>query len=289
MVACICSLMFVCMYALACFLCLIWACDALEALVAPSRSCRCLSMEECCEGHNAILNASHATHTREVTNIYTTVKNTQTRHYCWSFVSIRFTKSSHVWREWNAEAASLLILCTAVTCWFFGGLPGPGVFRLSFVKEPQGPCRGWLEHTWQFELLGRSAEISPNWLWRLAVSLCLEMVCCCALCISWVFGGHGGRKGFFRNQWGGWWGQRPWHAAEEGNREHERCTIRPAVELFLELHHHLNYITWSPLPSFHLPYLCGGLHGQDTGNNNTVIPLHNSAPKQDHLINFGSI
>lgn len=90
---------------------------------------------------------------------------------------------------------------------FLGALSlseGPGLLRLSFVKEPRGPGRGWLEHTWQFEPLGLSAGITPNWFWRLAVSLRLEMVCCCALCIGWGFGSPGGRKGFFRNQWGGW-------------------------------------------------------------------------------------
>lgn len=222
--ACICSRMFVCIYVLACMLCLIWGCDALvlrrqEALVAPSWARSCLTMEECWRGHRAsafLSDAPHATHT-----LMKSYKHLQRCHK-------KKTKTKHApppppalgahafHRRLTCEegdstytdAASLLTVYTAVTCKFPGGprglYEGPGVLRLSFVKEPQGPCRGWLEHTWQFESLGRSAGITTNWLWRLAVSLRLEMVCCCAPCIGWGFGSHGGRKGFFRNQWGGW-------------------------------------------------------------------------------------
>ena len=75
--------MFVCMYALACMLCLIWGCDALvlrrqEALAAPSWARSCLTIEECCRGHTAsafLSVAPHATHAHmKVTNIYSAVK-----------------------------------------------------------------------------------------------------------------------------------------------------------------------------------------------------------------------
>lgn len=197
----------------ACMLCSIWGCDALalrrqEALVAPSWARSCLTIEECCRGrththtHTASAFLSDAPHaTREVCNICST--NT-----CEHF-GAHAQKSLRVWAErMQIQRQHLCRLYTLL--WHAGFLEapglseGPGVLRLSFVKEPQGPCRGWLEHTWQFEPLGRSAGITPNWLWRLAVSPRLKMVCCCALCIGRGFGSHRGRKGFFRNQWGGW-------------------------------------------------------------------------------------
>lgn len=101
-VACIWCWMFVCMYVLACMLCLIWGCDALvlrrqEALVAPSWALSSLTTKECCRGHSAFLwDAPHATHTWRV---YSTVKKTQTKHRCRSFVCMRCTESLHVWRE----------------------------------------------------------------------------------------------------------------------------------------------------------------------------------------------
>lgn len=210
LIACICSWLFVCMYVLAC---LIWGCDALvlrrqEALVAPSWALCSLTMKECCRGHSAFLwDAPHATHTWTV---YRTVKKTQTKHRCRGFcVCMRFTDSSHMWRECKHRGSSLSVgcmdCCDMWVSWMPRGLSeGPAVFSVSFVKEPRGPWRRWLEHTWQFEPLAHSAGITPNWLWRLAVSVRLEMVCCCALCIGWGFGSHRGRKGFFRNQWGVW-------------------------------------------------------------------------------------
>lgn len=96
----------------------------------------------------------------------------QRQHLCWLYILL--------WHAGFLEAPGLY--------------EGPGVLRLSFVKEPRGPRRGWLEHTWQFEPLGCSAGITPNWLWRLAVSRRLEMVCCCALCIGWGLIAIGGGK-----------------------------------------------------------------------------------------------
>lgn len=208
--------MFVCMYVLACMLCLIWGCDALvlrrqEALVGPLMGIELSHHRGMLQG-TFLLDAPHATHshthTRKVTNIYSAVKknhkqNTGRRH----LVHVRFTQSSRVWREckYRGRITADCIYCCDVGFLEAPGLSeGPGVLRLSFVKEPRGPRRGWLEHTWQFEPLGRSAGITPNWLWRLAVSPKLKMVCCCALCIGRGFGSHRGRKGFFRNQWGGW-------------------------------------------------------------------------------------
>ena len=69
-----------------------------------------------------------------------------------------------------------------------------------------------------------------------------------------------------------------------GKREQERRTIRPAAGLFLE--HCTTTLTTLPssstsqVPStlrLHPSPPCGGLHGQGIGNNNTVIPLHNTA------------
>lgn len=221
--ACICSRMFVCIYVLACMLCLIWGCDALvlrrqEALVAPSWAWSCLTMEECWRGHRAsafLSDAPHATHTlmKSYKHLQRCHKKTKTKRPPTPTPGARracVSQAAHVW----GEREHIYRCCISVDCihccdmqvsWRPPSLyEGPGVLRLSFVKEPRGPCRGWLEHTWQFESLGRSAGITTNWLWRLAVSLRLEMVCCCAPCIGWGFGSHGGRKGFFRNQWGGW-------------------------------------------------------------------------------------
>lgn len=147
------------------------------------------------------------THTWKVTNIYISVqKNTQTK-----FVAI-----------WYAHAFQGKFACDERMqihrphlCYLYillghaGFLEATGLWgswgpELSFVEEPRGPRRGWLEHTWKFEPLGRSAGITLNCLWRLAVSLRLEMVCCCALCIGRSSGSRRGRKGFFRNHWGGW-------------------------------------------------------------------------------------
>lgn len=151
-------------------------------------------------------------HTWKVTNIYSAGKKNKNK-----------AQTKHGGRRFGAHAFYTKLACVEGMqiqrqhlCWLYillwhvgfleaPGLPeGPGVLRLSFVKEPQGPCRGWLEHTWQFEPLGRSAGITPNWLWRLAVSPRLKIVCCCALCIGRDFGSHRGRKGFFRNHWCGW-------------------------------------------------------------------------------------
>lgn len=38
------------------------------------------------------------------------------------------------------------------------------------LRSLRARAGGRLEHTWQFEPLARSAAITPNWLWRLAVS-----------------------------------------------------------------------------------------------------------------------
>lgn len=63
--------------------------------------------------------------------------------------------------------------------------------------------------------------------------------------------------------------------------EQERCTIRPAAGLFLEpCTTTLTILPQVPSTLSHLPPLCGGLHGQNTGNNNRVIPLHNIAQTQ---------
>lgn len=197
-------------------MCLIWGCVALvlrrwEAHAAPSRARRCLTTEECCRGHGAsafLSDAPHATRTHE--KLQTLVFGELVFFLGGGLACVQRMQMQRQHPCW---------LYTAVTCGFPGG-PGPlweaWGLGLSFVKEPRGPCRGWLEHTWHFEPLGRSAGITPKWLWRLAVSRRLEKVCCCARCIGCGFGSYRGRKGFFRNQWGGWQGQRPWRAAEEG-------------------------------------------------------------------------
>lgn len=67
--------------------------------------------------------------------------------------------------------------------------------------------------------------------------------------------------------------------------EKEGCIIRPWAGLFLET----CTVTTLPSsstqvhlhsPSLHLPPLYGGLHSQDIGDNNSVIPLHNTAQTQ---------
>lgn len=198
--ACICSRT----YVLACMLCLIWGCDALalrrqEALVAPLWARSCLTIEECWRRRGTssfLLDAPHATaytHERLQTFTVQSKENKQTRHRQKACMC-------------GENATSQRSVYKAVKYMFSQG-PRPLLRSLlgqSFVKEPRGPCRGWLEHTWQFEPLWRSVGIRSNWLWRLAVGMRLEMVCCCALCIVWSFGSCRGRKGFFRNQWGGW-------------------------------------------------------------------------------------
>lgn len=70
LMACICSQKCVCMYVLACMLCLIQGCDALETR-GPCGPWSFLTMEECCRGHRAsefLLDAPHATHAHMKSN-----------------------------------------------------------------------------------------------------------------------------------------------------------------------------------------------------------------------------
>lgn len=133
--ACICSWMFVCMYVLACMLCLIWGCDALvlrrqEALVAPSWAQSCLTMEECWRGCRAsafFLDAPHATHPlmKSYKRLQRCQKNTnKTRALVFGvafflFVFFFQTESLRVWRECTCRCS--ISVDTAVTCKFPGG------------------------------------------------------------------------------------------------------------------------------------------------------------------------
>lgn len=136
------------------------------------------------------------------------------------------------------DAACVLTVYTAVTSRVSlrppGLSEGPGGLGLSFVKEPRGSCRGRLEHTWQFEPLGRSTAITPNWLWHLAVSLRPKMVCRCALCIGREFGSHGGAERILPEPLMWMIRSETLACSWRGEREQERCPIRPTAGLFLE-------------------------------------------------------
>lgn len=146
--ACICSWMSVYMYVLACMFCLIWGCDTLvlrrqEALVAPSRARSCLTIEECCRGHRAsafLRDAPHATrthmkcykhlqhHQKKTTYNQNTPSGALAFHRKLACVDRMQTQRQHLSHAGLLEAAGLS--------------EGPGVLRLSFVKEPRGPRRG---------------------------------------------------------------------------------------------------------------------------------------------------
>lgn len=201
-------------FVLTCLLRLISGCDALvlrrqEALLAPRRHAA---------NHRGML---QGTHSSEMLHTQVTHMKSSKRLLCWQkkktvqrrhggrrFGTQTFYTKLACVEGMQIDAACVLNVYTAVTfrvSWRPPGLSeGPGGLGTSFVKEPRGSCRGRLEHTWQFKPLGRFAGITPNWLWRLAVSPRPKMVCRCALCIGREFGSHGGRKGFFRNHWCGW-------------------------------------------------------------------------------------
>lgn len=142
--ACICSRTLVCMYALACMLCLIWGCAALvirrqEALVAPSWARSCLTIEECCWVHSECIplrystrNSRIHTHIRSYKHLQCCQGGRQTRKHTKSqsqAFDIFLQKACVcVGEDANTssiqQAASLLTVSTAVTCGFPGG-PGP--------------------------------------------------------------------------------------------------------------------------------------------------------------------
>lgn len=208
--------MFVCMYVLACLLCLIWACDVLVPEETRGPCGPLMGME--LYNHGGMLQGTQS----ECIPLRCSTRNSRTHERLQTFRAL--SKNQKTWSQtFGVHTFCRKLACVERMqiqrqhlCWLYillwhagfleapGLSEGPGVLRLSFVKEPRGPRWGWLEHTWQFEPLGRSSGITSNWLWRLAVSLRLEMVCCCVLHIGRGFGSHRGRKGFFRNQWGGW-------------------------------------------------------------------------------------
>lgn len=169
-----------------------------------------LTIEECYRARIPLRCFTRKSHTWKVQNVYCADRKKNSAKKTWqqAFWHTDVLHKACVCRG-NANRRSMCVEC--IYCCDIQGfleaprpLKRPGGLGTSFVKEPRDSCRGRLEHTWQFEPLGRFAGITPNWLWRLAVSPRPKMVCRCALCIGREFGSHGGRKGFFRNHWCGW-------------------------------------------------------------------------------------